>query len=102
IRPSPLDLGPGLEPIVVVLAVVTAGGLVRMRLLVDRRAIAHRRVPVVDALPERGVCRVVVVAELRVWRQPDVLRSGGERRGLARLALRRSLAEPLRDLRVDL
>src|SRR6185436_792308 len=50
---SPLDLGPGRDPVVVVLAHIAA----------VIAAIRARGVPVVDPLPERRVRRVVAVAE---------------------------------------
>src|SRR5581483_9441901 len=78
-RRLPLDLGPGVHPIVVVLADVPA----------VVAAVGHRRLPVVDALPERGVARVVLVAELRVRRHADRLRRRDQRLRVARLALRR-------------
>ena len=78
-RPLPADLRPGVHPV-----------LLRLAGTALPSAVGRRRRPKVDVLPEALVACVEVRAEVLV------------RRVVARLRVRRRLAEPLRDLRVRL
>src|SRR5256885_16592746 len=70
--PSPLNVRPGVHPVVVV---HTVG--------ITVAAIGERRLPVVHLLPERRIGRVVLVAELRVLRQAGSLRRRRQRGPIA-------------------
>src|SRR3954452_18389367 len=69
---SPLDVRPGVHPVVVVHTVAA-----------PVTAIGERRLPVVHLLPERRMWGMVLVAELRVLRQAGSLRRRRQRGWIA-------------------